>query len=112
MQSKFLQYHFSVARELLVLVVRLIGPCELHQFNFLKLVLADDPAHVFAIRPGLAAEARRITGNGERQPRGVNHLIAKEIGQRHLGRGNQPEIVIIDLEKIVGELRELPGAVH
>src|SRR5690348_6722593 len=95
-----------------MLLVRLLGPRELDQLNFLELVLADDAAHVLAIRTGFAAEAGRVSGDGEREARGVNGLVAIEVGERHFRGGNEPEIVIFDLERIAGKLWQLAGAVH
>src|SRR5882724_13215696 len=77
-----------------MLLVRLLRTRKLYQFNFLELVLPDNPAHVFSIRSGLAAKTRRVSGNGERQPRGVNRLVAIKIGQGHFCRGNQPQILL------------------
>jgi hypothetical protein len=68
-QSEFLQDFFGIARQLFVLFVRFFRPRELHQFDFLKLMLPDDAAHVFAVGSRLAAEAGRVGGERDRQPR-------------------------------------------
>ena len=77
-----------------MLLITLLRTRELYQLNFLELVLPDNSAHVFSIRSGLAAEARRVSGNGKRQPRRVNRLVAIKICQRNFRRGNQPQIVV------------------
>ena len=82
---------FGVARELFVLVVRLLGARELYQFHLLKLVLANDAAHVLAVRSGFAAEARRVGGEQQGQARVVDDLVAIEVGDGHFGGGNEVE---------------------
>src|SRR5581483_5284869 len=62
MQSQALEDGFGVTRELLVLIVRSFRTHELHQFDFLKLVLANDSAYVFAVGTGFTAEAGSVGG--------------------------------------------------
>jgi hypothetical protein len=40
----------------------------------------------------------------------IQRLIAIDVGHRDLGGGNQPEIVLFDLEQVVGEFGQLAGA--
>src|SRR5947209_7052591 len=99
-------------RQLLKLLVRFLRARELYQLHFLKLMLADDAAHVFAVRTSLAAEAWRISGNRKRQASGIENLIAVKIGERDLGGGDQPQVMLLAFEEIVREFRKLPGAIH
>src|ERR1035441_590814 len=94
MQSEFSQYGFGVVRQLLEFVVRSLGTRELYQFDLLKLVLADNSAHVFAVRSGLAAKTGSIGSQRNRQARRVQHFISIEVGHRNFGRRNQPEILL------------------
>ena len=114
---------FGVAGEAFVLRVGLFGARELDQFNFLKLVLADDAARVLACGPGFGAEAGRIGGEADGQPRFVENFVAVEIGDGDFGGGDQPVVVILELaardgfgvgigaaEEVFGELGKLAGA--
>ena len=56
-QIQFLQNVFSVASELLELLPRVVGQGELHQLDFLELMLPDQAARVLAVGAGLAAKA-------------------------------------------------------
>src|ERR1035441_472371 len=95
MQAEFLEDLLGIASELFVLLVRLLGLGELHQLSLLELVLADDAAHVLAMRAGFAAETRCIRCERNRQPRNVEGLVAIEVGDWHLGGGNQIKISIV-----------------
>ena len=87
------------------------GVVELHELDLVELVLADQTAHVLAVRAGLAAEARRVGGVADRQLAAVEDLAAVEVGQRHFRRRHQIEIPLAgDLEEIGFELRQIAGA--
>ena len=90
-----------------------LGRRELHELDLVELVLADQPAHVRAVRAGFAAEARRVGGVLQRQEPAVEDLAAIQIRHRHLGRRDQVEIPLArDLEQVRLELRQLTGAVQ
>ena len=55
-------------------------------------MLADHAARVLARGAGLGAEARRPGGDAHRQLRLVDDVLAHEIGERHFGGGDEPEI--------------------
>ena len=100
-------------RQLLQLVVALFRPREFHQLHLLKLMLPDDAAHVAPVRARLAAEARRVGAERDRQRVGVQRLVAIQIRHRNLGRRRQPDNRCLShLEQILLELRQLPGAVE
>ncbi len=89
-------------------LLRLLRAYELHQFHFFELVLADHAAGVPAIAAGFTAEARGMAG--EAQPLlaqfGVlEDSLARDIGHRHLGRGDQVKILLAaQLEQVLLEL--------
>jgi hypothetical protein len=106
-----------------VLGVGLFGARELDQLDLLKLVLADDAARIFAGGAGLGAEAGRVGGERDGQPRFVENLVAVEIGDGNLGGGNEPVVVVFELaagdgfgvgvgaaEEVFGKLGQLAGA--
>ena len=88
---------FGVARELLVLGVGLFRAREFDQFDFLKLVLADDAARVLACGSSFGAETGRVGREADGQASFVENLVAIEIGDRHFGGGNQPVVVVFEL---------------
>jgi len=74
-------------------------------------MLADETAHVGAVRTSLAPEAWRVRRVAKRQLSAVENLAAIEIGQRNFGRRDEIEIPIAaDLEKILFELRKIARA--
>ena len=60
-----------------------LGRRERHQLDLVELVLADQAAHVGAVRSRLAAEARRVRGVADRQLAAVEDLAAVHVRQRH-----------------------------
>ena len=82
---------------------------ELHDFDFLKLVLADDAANIASVGAGFRPEAGRIRRKLNRQL-ALQRLIGVEVRQRNLRRRNQPIVGTFELEEIVGELGQLAGA--
>ena len=87
------------------------GVRERHQLDLVELVLANQPAHVGAVRSGLAAEARRVGRVANRQRAAVENLAAVHVRQRHFGGRNQIQIPVAgDLEQVGLELREIAGS--
>jgi hypothetical protein len=65
------------------------------------------------IAAGLAAEARGVAHHFDRQLFGVQDLVAVEVGDGHLGRGDQIEVVhrgVVHLAFLVGQLARGEGA--
>ena len=74
-------------------------------------MLADQAAHVGAVRSRFASEARRVGRVLQRQLTPVENLFAMEIRQRHFGRRNQEQIPVArDPEQILFELRQVARA--
>ena len=113
-KAQFLENLLGVMRQFFVFFVGVLRPRELYQFNFLKLMLPDDPAHIFAVRSRLAAETWGVGGKRDWQPRRLKNFIAIKICDRNLRRGNQPEILVAmgHAKQIRSKFRQLPGAIH
>src|SRR5687767_9399518 len=81
---------------------------DLHHLDFLELVLPDEPPYVLAVRPGLAAETRRVGRVFQREGICAQDFITMEVGQGHFGSRNQEQIPLAaDLEQLRFEFREL-----
>ena len=75
---------------------------ERHQLHLVELVLADQPAHVGAVRARLAAEARRVGRVANRQLAAVENLAAMHVGERHFGGRHEVQIPVAgDLEQVL-----------
>src|SRR4051794_19765709 len=98
--------------QFLVLCVTVFRLAELHELDFLELMLPDEPAHIFSIRPRFAAETRRVCGERYWQLGGIERLVAIEICYRNFCGGNEPEIVLLSLKLVSFELRQLPRPVQ
>src|SRR5208283_4364244 len=68
MEVPIFKHFLGTTGQPLVLRVALFRPRESHQFDLLKLVLADDAAHVAAVAAGFAAETGRVGGQPDGQP--------------------------------------------
>src|SRR6185312_14680738 len=115
------EYGFGVAGEAFVLLVGVFGFDELDQLDLLELVLADHAADILAVGAGFGAEAGSVGAEGDGQLRFVEGLVAEEIGDRDLGGGDEPVVVllivaglvaalVVAVEEVFGELGELAGA--
>ena len=114
MQAEFLQNFFSIEREPFMLVVGIFGPRKLHQFDFLKLMLTNDAAHVLAIRPRFAAKAGSVSRERNRKPRRVKDLVAVQVRDRDFRRWNEPQIFVSvrDSKQVCSELGKVPRTIH
>ncbi len=105
-QTELLEDLLGIRRERLKFVVALLRSRELDEFHLLKLMLADDAAHVAAIRTRFTSEARRIRREPERKLVAIDRLVAEQVRDGNLGRRSQPEVRPLALEQILRELRE------
>src|SRR5260370_1325482 len=94
MNTQLLQDHLRIPSEHFQFLVGMVGMRELYQFNFLKLMLPDDAAHIFTVRSRLAAKTWRVGGERDREPRGVQHFIAVKIRYWDFGGWNQPQVLL------------------
>src|SRR5258708_7605381 len=90
-------------------LVALLRMRELEQLDFLELVLAQDSASVLTGRASLRAEASGPSSNVDRQVLLGKGFVAIEVVELHFAGGRQPEIGILDLEKVRGKFRQLAG---
>src|ERR1700674_2025541 len=88
-------------------VVTLLRMRELEEFNLLELVLAQDSASVFSRGASLRAEAGGPRGHVDRQFLLGKRFVAIKVVEFHFAGGCQPEIGVLDLEKIRGKFRQL-----
>ena len=110
-QAEALEHRLGIARQRLELVVRLLGRRELHELDLVELVLPDQAAHVGAVRPGLAAEARRVGRVLERQPRRSSISSRWRLVSGTSAVGMRIQIPVAgDLEQVLLELRQVAGA--
>ena len=86
---------------------------DLHHFNFLELMLANETSHVFAVGAGLAAKTGCVGRVLQRQLVAVENFVAMEIRQRHFRRRDEEQIPLAgDLEEIRLELRQLASCLE
>ena len=71
---------------------------------------ADDAAGVSPGRPGLLTEAGGEGAVAQRQLAGVENLVAMDVGERDLGRGDQVHALGRGFEQVLLKLGELRGA--
>ncbi len=76
-----------------MLVPPLLGRGDGDELDLGELVLADHAAGILARRAGFGAKARRERGEAQRQRVLVEDQFAHEIGQRHFGGGDEPEVL-------------------
>ena len=79
-----------------MLVAARFGRGDRDQLHLGELVLADHAARVLAGGARLGAEARRAGGEAQRQLGLVEDRFAHQIGERHLGGGDEPEAVRLE----------------
>src|SRR5262245_10550323 len=72
-------------------------------------MLAENPADVFAVGPGLAAETRRVGGELDRQPMTVDDVVAIDIRHRHFCCWIEVVVRALDFEQVLFEFRKLTG---
>src|ERR1700674_1503249 len=83
---------------------------ELEQLDFLKLMLAEDPAGVFSSGAGFGAEAGCPRGDVDGEFFFRNGLVPIEIVKFYFRSRCKPEIGVLYLEEIGSELRQLARA--
>src|SRR5579859_883001 len=93
-----------------MLFVAFLWMRELEKFYFLKLVLAQDSARILPRRSRLRPEASRPGGHLDRQLILGNRFVAIKVVQFHFTGRRQPEIRVLNLEKIGRKLWQLSRA--
>src|SRR3546814_7018585 len=69
----------------------MVGMGDAHQLDLAELMLPDHAARVLAGGARFGAEARRMRGVAQRQCRLVDDPSGGQVGERHLGRRDEPE---------------------
>ena len=90
-------------------VGRLFGRGERQDLDLVELVGTQHAPRVTTCRTGLAPIRRAVRHHPDRQFVVVEGLAGVDRGERHLGRGDAPQVVTFDRVRVVGELGELPG---
>ena len=88
--------------------LRVVGLADHILLDLHELMDAQQPAHVLARAPRLAAETRRVTGVEDRQFVGIDDFARMERGQHHLGGPGEPQIVVGELVGFLLVARKLP----
>src|SRR5205085_4212027 len=83
-----------------------------NELHLVELVRAQDAASVLPRGSRLTPEAWCIGDEAFRQHVCIEDLVSIEIGDRHLGGGNEEEVLSVHRVGIVLEFRELAGAGH
>ena len=85
---------------------------EFHHFDFVKLMIANQPPGVAAGASRFLTEARRVGREVNRQILGIQNFTAVKVGQRHLGGGNQEKVFFFQMESVLLKFGKLAGAGH
>src|SRR3954470_21047683 len=107
-----LEHRLRGTCEQLELLGRALGRGVAYELHLVELVGAQNAAGVLARRSRLTTKAGRVRDESLREHLGVEDLVAIEIRDRHLGGGNEEEILALHRVGIVLELRELTGTRH
>ena len=83
------------------------GSTKRYNLDLLELVDAFYAARVASCCCFLTAEARRVGDIFQRQGVGLQNLVAVHVSNRHLGGGQQPEVVLVVAVHGVGELGQV-----
>src|ERR1041385_457984 len=109
-QAEAPEHPLGVAGQELVLRLARLGTAEPDQLDLVELMHPEEPAGVLSRRARLPAEARRECHERRGQRGRLENLVPVQVGHRHLGGGNEEEIIPRDLVLVFLELGELPGA--
>ncbi len=90
--------------------VAFIGFADGDELDLVELMLANHPPGIASGGTGFFTETGGKAGHLDRQLVRRKDLVLKEIGQRYFGRWDQVEVFTVDLEKVLFEFRQLPGA--
>src|SRR5216683_1381035 len=109
-QSQFLKYGFRISCKRLVLLVAFLRMGELEELNFLELMLAENAAGVLSGGASFGAEASGPGGDADGEFFFGDGLVAIEIVELDFRSRREPEVGVLDLEKISGKFRQLACA--
>src|SRR6266851_8153990 len=109
-QSQFLKYGFRISCKRLVLFVAFLRMSELEKLDFLELMLAEDAAGVLSGGASFGAEASRPGGDVDGESFFGNGLVPVKVVELDFGSGREPEVGVLDFEKISSKFRQLARA--
>jgi hypothetical protein len=84
----------------------------LDEFDFVKLVHADDAAVVTTGAPGFTTKAGCVGGHFDREIGVSEKLFAVKVGDRDFGGGSEEKFAVTGAIHVVFKLRKLSGAFH
>lgn len=98
---------FDVVEHFLVGTGGVFGRVDAHELYFGELVKAVEPAHVFAVAAGFAAEALGVGAILDGEVALAEDDVAVDVGDGHFGGGDEVEVVglaVVHLAFFVGQL--------
>jgi len=107
MNAELLENRFRVGNKRFELAITVFRPCELEEFDLLKLMLAFDSPGVSSGGACFRNESRRSGTHLDGQGVGLYGVAPVKVGQLRLCRGGQPKIRSLQPKHIFGEFWEL-----
>src|SRR5215217_6272442 len=109
MQVETTQHFLGAGEHALVLVLALLRRGDRDELHLGELMLADHAARVLAGSARLGTKARGAGGEPQRELGLVDDLVAHQIGQRHLGGGDEPKSLYYLAHTIVDAAANRPS---
>src|SRR5438093_1460275 len=106
-QFQAFQNFLGVRDQGLELPIGLFGPSELHELDFIKLMLPENAPNVLAVRPGFTAETRCVCCEFHRQSFSVDDVIPINVRYRNLGGRDKVVVRVANLEEVVFKFWQL-----
>src|SRR5260370_6850033 len=107
MNAELLENRFRVANKRFELAITVFRPCELEEFDLLKLMLAFDAPGVSSGGACFGAKAGGPSAHLDRQGVGLYGVAPLKVHHLRLCRGGQPKIRSLQPKHIFGEFWEL-----
>ena len=99
-------------REPLELLAGRLRRCVPHELHLVELMGPEHAARVLSRRTGFAPETLRVCHEAHRERRCLEHLVAVQVRDRHFGRRDEKEVLVLHGVRVVLELRQLTSARH
>ena len=112
MKLQFLQGGLGVGGEFLEKLEAFLWMDDLDEFDFVKLVHADDASVVTTCTAGFTTEAGGVGGELDGEFVLGEDGVAVEVGDGNFGGGGEEEFVVLGAIHVVLEFGELAGAFH
>src|ERR1700722_6383368 len=108
-KAEFLQNHFGIANQSLVLLITFFRVGKFEKLNFLELMLVKNAPCIFTGRACFGAEASRPGGKEDRKLAFRQRFAAIKIVKLDFRRGREPEVGALYLEEIGSKFWKLAG---